>query len=107
MREGTPSGFSTMSTGVPSGRNGMSQLGRMREMQPLFPWRPAILSPTERFFLSTRYTRTFLTTAPSSMRSPNPSSPCTAAASSISANRARNGETTASNLADSSSFSIW
>jgi hypothetical protein len=27
MRDGTPSGFSTMSTGVPSGRNGMSRSG--------------------------------------------------------------------------------
>ena len=47
MREGTPSGFSTMSTGVPSGRYGMSASARIREMTPLFPWRPAILSPTE------------------------------------------------------------
>ena len=47
IREGTPSGLSTMSSGVPSGRNGMSSLGRMREITPLFPWRPAILSPTE------------------------------------------------------------
>ena len=47
MREGTPSGFSTMSTGVPSGRNGMSSWRMMRETTPLFPWRPDILSPTE------------------------------------------------------------
>ena len=29
MREGTPSGFSTMSTGVPSSRYGMSSTGAM------------------------------------------------------------------------------
>jgi hypothetical protein len=46
MREGTPSGLSTMSTGVPSSRYGMSSSGRIREMTPLLPWRPAILSPT-------------------------------------------------------------
>ena len=45
MRLGTPSGFSTMSTGVPSSRNGMSSCGTMRETTPLLPWRPAILSP--------------------------------------------------------------
>ena len=47
MRDGTPSGFSTSSTGLPSGMYGMSSSGRMREMTPLLPWRPAILSPTE------------------------------------------------------------
>src|SRR5207237_838721 len=47
MRLGTPSGFSTMSTGVPSGRNGISSSGTIRAMMPLLPWRPAILSPTE------------------------------------------------------------
>ena len=46
MRDGTPSGLSTMSTGVPSSRYGMSSSGRMRETTPLLPWRPAILSPT-------------------------------------------------------------
>ncbi len=51
MREGTPSGFSTMSTGVPSAANGMSSTGTIVEMTPLLPWRPAILSPgcTRRF----------------------------------------------------------
>ena len=43
---GTPSGLSTMSTGRPSSRYGMSSSGRMRETTPLLPWRPAILSPT-------------------------------------------------------------
>ncbi len=47
MRDGTPSGFSTMSTGVPSSRNGMSSSGRILEMTPLLPWRPASLSPSE------------------------------------------------------------
>ena len=47
MRDGTPSGFSTMSTGVPSARYGMSSSGRTRETTPLLPWRPAILSPTD------------------------------------------------------------
>ena len=45
MREGTPSGFSTMSTGVPSAMNGMSSTGTILEITPLLPWRPAILSP--------------------------------------------------------------
>jgi hypothetical protein len=47
MRDGTPSGLSTMSTGVPSARNGMSSTGRIFEMTPLLPWRPASLSPSE------------------------------------------------------------
>ena len=47
MREGTPSGFNTMSTGVPSARNGMSSSFTMRATTPLLPWRPAILSPTD------------------------------------------------------------
>jgi hypothetical protein len=41
-----------ISTGVPSGRNGMSSSGAMRAMMPLFPCRPAILSPTEIFRFS-------------------------------------------------------
>ena len=45
MRCGTPSGFRMMSTGVPSGRNGISSTGSTRVMTPLLPWRPAILSP--------------------------------------------------------------
>ena len=47
IREGTPNGFSTICTGSPLGRNGMSSRGRIREITPLLPWRPAILSPTE------------------------------------------------------------
>ena len=43
MRDGTPSGFSTISTGVPSARYGMSSSGRMRESTPLLPWRPGHL----------------------------------------------------------------
>ena len=51
MRDGTPSGFSTMSTGVPSAMYGMSSTGTIVEITPLLPWRPAILSPgcTRRF----------------------------------------------------------
>jgi len=55
MRDGTPRGLSTISTGVPSGRYGMSSSGRMRLMTPLLPWRPAILSPTWSFrFMATK-----------------------------------------------------
>src|SRR5260221_582781 len=62
MREGTPSGLSTTSTGVPSSRYGMSSTGTMVEITPLLPWRPAILSPgcTRRF--TARYTLTILST---------------------------------------------
>ena len=45
MRLGTPSGLSTMSTGVPSARKGMSSCGTIFDTTPLLPWRPAILSP--------------------------------------------------------------
>src|SRR5215475_10483588 len=45
MRLGTPSGLSTMSTWVPSSRNGMSSIGTILDTTPLLPWRPAILSP--------------------------------------------------------------
>ena len=62
MREGTPSGFSTISTGVPSGRYGMSSSGRMRAMTPLLPWRPAILSPTDSLRFIATYTLTSLIT---------------------------------------------
>ena len=47
IRLGTPSGLRMMSTGVPSGRKGMSSAGRILAITPLLPWRPAILSPTE------------------------------------------------------------
>ena len=46
MRDGTPSGLRMMSTAVPSAMNGMSSIGRILEMTPLLPWRPASLSPT-------------------------------------------------------------
>ena len=51
IRDGTPSGFSTMSTGVPSAVYGMSSTGTIVEITPLLPCRPAILSPgcTRRF----------------------------------------------------------
>ena len=47
-----------MSTGVPSSRNGMSSSGRIVEMTPLLPWRPASLSPSEIFRFCATYTRT-------------------------------------------------
>ena len=61
IRLGTPSGLRTMSTGVPSGRYGMSSSGRTLAMTPLLPWRPAILSPTEtlRFWATDTRTRRF------------------------------------------------
>ena len=46
IRDGTPSGFSTTSTEVPSAMNGMSSSGSTRAITPLLPWRPAILSPS-------------------------------------------------------------
>ena len=46
IRLGTPSGLRMTSTGVPSARNGMSSSGTILEMTPLFPWRPASLSPS-------------------------------------------------------------
>ena len=49
IREGTPSGFNNMSIGVPSGINGISSTGSILDTTPLFPWRPAILSPTDIF----------------------------------------------------------
>ncbi len=54
IRDGTPSGFSTMSTGVPSAMYGMSSTGVILETTPLLPWRPAILSPGCRRRLTAR-----------------------------------------------------
>ena len=62
MREGTPSGFNTMSTGVPSAMHGMSSTGTILEMTPLLPWRPAILSPGCSRRLTARYTFTIFCT---------------------------------------------
>src|SRR5216683_1566208 len=45
IRLGTPNGLSTISTCVPSARNGMSSTGTIFDTTPLLPWRPAILSP--------------------------------------------------------------
>ena len=58
IRLGTPSGLRTMSTGVPSGMNGMSSIGRILAITPLLPWRPAILSPTAIFRFCATLTRT-------------------------------------------------
>ena len=49
IRDGTPSGFKQICNGLPSGKNGISSLGRILDTIPLLPWRPAILSPTEIF----------------------------------------------------------
>lgn len=57
MRLGTPSGLSTMSTGVPSARNGMSSTGRILAITPLLPCRPASLSPSEILRFCATYTR--------------------------------------------------
>ena len=46
IRLGTPSGLRMTSTGVPSSRWGMSSSGTIFEITPLFPWRPASLSPS-------------------------------------------------------------
>ena len=37
IRDGTPNGFNMMSTGVPSGKNGISSSGIIRETTPLLP----------------------------------------------------------------------
>ncbi len=58
IREGTPSGDRMMSTGVPSSRKGMSSSGRILEITPLLPWRPASLSPSEILRCWATYTRT-------------------------------------------------
>ena len=55
-------GNGTTSTGLPSGRYGMSSSGRIRAMTPLLPCRPAILSPTESLRFMATYTLTILMT---------------------------------------------
>ena len=37
IRDGTPNGFNTISTGVPSSKNGISHSGKIRDTTPLFP----------------------------------------------------------------------
>ena len=46
IRDGTPKGFNIISKGRPLGKKGISCLGKIREIIPLLPCRPAILSPT-------------------------------------------------------------
>src|SRR6266576_3804128 len=58
IRLGTPSGFSTTSTGRPSSRNGMSSSGTIFAITPLLPWRPASLSPSAILRFLATYTRT-------------------------------------------------
>ena len=60
--EGTPIGFSIISSGVPSGRNGISSLGKTLETTPLFPCRPAILSPWLIFLVCATQTLTVFVT---------------------------------------------
>jgi len=55
IREGTPKGFKTISTLLPSSKYGKSSIGKILETTPLLPCLPAILSPTER----TRFIATF------------------------------------------------
>ena len=62
MRDDTPIGFNMMSTGVPSGKNGMSSSGKITLITPLFPCLPAILSPTDIFLVCATQTRTILFT---------------------------------------------
>ena len=62
IREGTPSGFNTMSTGRPSAINGISSAGAILETTPLLPWRPAILSPGCKRRLTAKYTLTIFVT---------------------------------------------
>ncbi len=54
--------MSTIWSGVPSAINGISSSGNMRDITPLFPWRPAILSPTLILRFCAMYTRTSLFT---------------------------------------------
>ena len=58
IRRGTPCVLRMMSTGVPSGRNGMSSAGRILPITPLLPWRPASLSPSWILRFWATYTRT-------------------------------------------------
>ena len=62
IRDGTPNGFKTISNGLPFGKNGISSTGKILDTTPLFPCRPAILSPTEIFLFCAIYTLTNLFT---------------------------------------------
>ena len=56
--EGTPRGFRTISTGVPSGMKGISSSGRILAIVPLLPCLPVSLSPTLalRFVVTSTFT---------------------------------------------------
>ena len=70
IRDGTPKGFNKISIGVPSSRWGISSTGTILEIQPLLPWRPAILSPACNFlFAATKTLTVFMT--PGGKSSPN------------------------------------
>ncbi len=51
-----------ISTGVPSSRKGISSTGTTFETTPLFPWRPAILSPAVSLRRCATETRTIIST---------------------------------------------
>ena len=62
IREITPSGLSTISTGLPSSVNGISSSATTIEIIPLFPCFPASLSPTSIFLVLATYTLIFFLT---------------------------------------------
>ena len=67
---GTPSGFKTISTGLPFSIYGISSTGTILLMTPLFPCLPDILSPgLRRLFTATKTFTIFITLG-------NKSSPC-------------------------------
>ena len=62
IRDGTPIGFNTMSSGVPSSMCGISSRGNTIATTPLLPCRPAILSPSVIFRECANQTRTIFVT---------------------------------------------
>ncbi len=62
IREGTPRGLRIISTEVPSSKKGISSSLRTLAITPLFPCRPAILSPTLIFLFCATLTLTDLIT---------------------------------------------
>jgi hypothetical protein len=62
IRDITPSGLSTTSTGCPSSVNGISSSATTIEIIPLFPCFPASLSQTSIFLVLATYTLIFFLT---------------------------------------------
>ncbi len=62
IRPGMPNGFKIISTGLPSSKKGISSTGTTIETTPLFPCRPAILSPAITLRRWATETRTILST---------------------------------------------